>query len=924
VLSLSGDANADSICPTTKAIEVCVNGVKQVIIIPQAPSSNDITTVSTAAFLPSCLTFPLSSSVGDTTPEDVKLLAESCRRVSSPLPVSSFNKCNVSLAATTGCVQGSASAPSQTILPPPPYPMFGINRMPYANSLSDSPRHPFMPAAPQFYPNPCDNRATFPPGAIPQFSPTFPVNSSLATNPLLSTMLGLPPAQQSSCPVPPHQPFPFAPTENLVLPGPQIQRHFNHFQHPLQMPTNQAPWSSYSLPPMRPTYGSRDTAVNGVNNSYPYLPYGPVIPPLPLPRDLSLSNHRSIDYRRFLPPHLCMNQLQDYLTRKRGVLPQNSHVNGTGEPLTVPNCYIPQLDPRFFANTGSGMPACRPPPVTANALRAAIASNQTHSWQSTAGHLSTQGKFNSVMSTSARRRGVTRAQAPSVICVAQTNSSSTSSSISSSFDAVSTSSETRVRFETPDVWCRLQTVGTSHCTTSPACQTRPALVISSPSDQPLNSPRQSVSVDYWKKQRERGMWISNILQADQSGNMMSCSVTLSLTSSSSTCQTSHGTWISNMVQSARSGNMCCSVASTLASSSATVTTHAMETPVAAVSSASTLACDIASDLSVRSVPSNCSLTSNPSLSNLLASDLFPLNMSLAVTESGSVLQSGTAGDMATSQLGDTLGDLDCLPADMMIETSESESLLTSFCRMFEQSNGPHLQPASSLVSSDCNSNKLSNSEPLKGVAAAAVQHKTSSRDLQFAKSLGKGRHFAEEMRRRHEGQTSRKRRRTRLTSLEVADDSNSSDSWHPDSQSESSEYQSPSPAPSMQSSVSWSSDDFVVVSRPTKKQWITRRRRKRASRHVIWSADMLETTAVDVSPSVVTSQCSVVLERLRLNGQNSVNIHAADGLVCCQRRRVKRLQRIVSSDSDGSAADSQPDRKRIRIKIRRIEDNDST
>jgi len=828
VLSLSGDANADSSCPTTKAIEVCVNGVKQVIIIPQAPSSNDITTVSTAAFLPSCLTFPLSSSVGDTTPEDVKLLAESCRRVSSPLPVSSFNKCNVSLAATTGCVQGSASAPSQTILPPPPYPMFGINRMPYANSLSDSPRHPFMPAAPQFYPNPCDNRATFPPGAIPQFSPTFPVNSSLATNPLLSTMLGLPPAQQSSCPVPPHQPFPFAPAENLVLPGPQIQRHFNNFQHPLQMPTSQAPWSSYSLPPMRPTYGSRDTAVNGVNNSYPYLPHGPVIPPLPLPRDLSLSNHRSIDYRRFLPPHLCMNQLQDYLTRKRGVLPQNSHVNGTGEPLTVPNCYIPQLDPRFFANTGSGMPACRPPPVTANALRAAIASNQTHSWQSTAGHLSTQGKFNSVMSTSTKRRGVTRARAPSVIRVAQTNSSSTSSSISSSSDAVSTSSETRVRFETPDVWCRLQTAGTSHCTTSSACRTRPALVISSPSDQPLNSSRQSVSVDYWKKQRERGMWISNILQADQAGNMMPCSVALCLPSSSSACQTSHGTWISNIVQAEQSGNMMsCSVASTLASSSSTVTTHVMETPVAAVSSASTLACDIASDLSVRSVPSNCSLTSNPSLSNLLASDLFPLNMSLAVTESGSVSQSGTAGDTATSQLGDTLGDLDCLPADMMIETSESESLLTSFCRMFEQSNGPHIQSASSLVSST-------------------------------------------------------------------------------------------------QSSVSWSSDDFVVVSRPTKKQWITGRRRKRASRHVIWSADKLETTAVDVSPSVVSSQCSVVLERLRLNGQNSVNIRAADSLVCCQRRRVKHVQRIVSSDSDGSAADSQPDRKRIRIKIRRIEDNDST
>ena len=911
-------AQVQASCPTTKAIEVCVNGVKQVIIIPLAPSSDDATAVSSAAFLPGCQS---SSSVIDDVPDDVKLLAQSCLPVTSSSSVSvslsSFDKSAASSAATDGhtwlqqyLMTGSTN---HTIPPPPPY-QYSVSRIPFACLSTVIPQNPYIAATPQFYTNSVNNTATLPPGIIPRASLSFQAVSSLST-PVLP-VCGFPPVQQLSntalMRTPLQQPLPFSRPRNTDLPS-QIHPGLNHLQHMATGMMSQAPGTSCSPLQTRPTFDGNSTISYLTDSSYWWARNA--TKSYQQASNLSLSDHGSNNYQHFLPslqsaitPNLPGNfpvQFQHYLFRKRGVMPQNA---APDVQLNTGNHYMPQFDPRLFAN--HGVTFQRPPSVNANEVQT---SYPNLSWAFTSSY---SAYLNSISDNSVRSRDARKQRTG---CRSQKESVNKTSFVNkNNLPSASSVSQENVSFEPPNVWCEpLQpsSSGISRPVISSACQT----TASSTALLLPNEPE----------------WLQNNIDTSchQPGLQVSLNLTqptlLPLTTIAPSSVAAITTRVSDTTTLLR-------VTTIATSSAAPVTTCVNETTChqTAVMQASTAAAsnstenstlnsllfDVGSDLTASNVPSNCCLTSNASLTDVLSlTSVSVSDLSATVTESDVVQQNGTGLEIG---LGDNSNDLESLPADVMVETAESESLLMSFCNMFEQSNAtrPHLTGMSSLVTSDRVKDRCESSEQRKD---SSVRHENTERGLQIAKSLGKGQHFAEEMRQRR--QASRKRRRTKLTSLEVADESNSSDSWHPDNQSESSDYLTPTPTPSPDTSVSQSSDDFIVFSRRAKRRRIiTHRNRKRYSKRTLCSAQKSGKAAVYSSPIAVSQNCTVRLERLRLQGRHSVNVHIVDSLICCPlHSSFKPIQRIVSSDSECSTVDSQPNMK-LRIKIPPIQDTDSS
>jgi len=977
-------ATAESSCATTKAVEVCVNGVKQVIIVPLALSSDNVTTVSSTAFMSGSLTSsslsPVISNI-DNRPDDVKLLAESCFQMTSS-SISSFGKPALFSTVTNGCTNVSAGYTNHTVPP------FSVGRMSFANSPAELPQNQYAAAASQFHVNSVSNRPTLPSTIIPYLSPSFPAHPSLSTSML--PMNVFPPAQQSSSTpqqhpfmfspgintVPPfdmnsisdkvtlpstviphpspsfpsvpslstpvlpmnvfpqqssnnprQQPFMFSPDVNNLLPF-QIQPDLNCLQHLLPSTVSQSPWTSFHPLQMRPTYGRTTAAMDTAINNYTQP--GPTIAAHQSTFDLSLTNHCGTDYRNFLPslqravtPDFPVNDpsihIQQYLLRKRGMLPQNS---AQGMQLDVGNYRMPQFDPRLLAS--AGMPFQRPPPFNTNEVQS---NYPDPSSAFTGSHFS---QFNTNSGTSLKRKGVRKHAA-----VRKSHKNSVTNNIVHPMLSVS---QGTVPLGSADA-CRepLQPLNSSilHHVTSTVCKSagsNAASMIPNKSELLQNNVNTSgcrpvaavpndlqVTMNLTRPASPPVMTVAATVATcvTETANL---SVPPQIIISTSYCQPVSGISTDLQVTENQTQPTSVTVVATATSSEPTVTTYVTETTCHSTAMLDTLLFNVRSEPTARSVPSSCSLTSNPSLSNLLATDLFPLNsVSVAdsshfVTASDTVQRSDANLEIDNCQLGtgiDSSIDVGSLPADVMGETAESESLLMSFCSMFEQSNAAdqqHSAEVPSLLMSDGINDSLKNSEQQKDSSVSDYRPNAEARGLQIAKSLGKGRHFAEEMQQRRQERAGKKRRRMRLTSLEVADESNSSDSWHPDSHSESSEYQTPSsPTPSPVSSVSRSSDDFVVTTQKTKRQRMILSKQKRSS---LRTDPKWEKAAVHKSPRAVTQKCTVVLERLQLEGQHSVNVRLAGSLVCCPlRNSIKPTRRIASSDSDSSATDWQPTQK---------------
>jgi len=1013
---------AESSCAATKAVEVCVNGVKQIIIVPSALSSSNVTTVSSATFPPGYPSPSSSSSVVDNLPEDVKLLAESCIQVTSSSSLSSIGKPATFSATTNGYTQVSPAFTNHTALPAS-YQLFSMSHVPFTSSLAEVPRkyHPFVEASPLFSMNSVGNRPTLPSSIIQHPVPSFPAVPRLPTS-VLSTC-GFPPAQQSSStmslptltlpgcgfptaqqfsntlslPTPLQQPFAFSPSGSTVLPS-QIQPGLNFMQQ------QQRALPSYGPLPMGPP--NRRNALN-------YQQPCPTMTTNQTAFDPSLANRLGTDnYRHFLPslrstftPDLPINgspfQFQDYLLRKRAVLQQNM---SQGSQIDVGNYRMSEFDPTRF--TGRGMTFQRPPPVSASEVRMSYISVPNLPWGFTDSHMS-QSNLNlgtSVMRKAARkpRSGLTSHKCsvsnnnvqplslqPSNISVSNHTTSalyrttanqaavmipnqseqprnSVSASYSRPAAGISTSIQVTTNV-THFVSLPASTIASAPVTTTSAAYqmtaNKAALMIPNQSEQPQNSisalscqPAAGISANtHVTPNVTHSVFLSAAtisasvatvaLHALKTHNNLAALIQR-ITSSSCTPPVS-GVRTDLQVTVNQTQPAFLPVTAVAASSVSTVATYVTETtchPTAVMQASAavesnlseslphdTLLFDIGSDLTAASVPSNCSLTSNPSLSNLLSTDLFPLNSVCVsdsghtVTESDTVQRTRTDLGIGTSHLGDNssnFNDLGSFAADVMADTAESESLLMSFCNMFEQSDAAR-QPSdgvSSLPTSAGVKDGLQNDEQLKD-SSIGVYH--AERGLEFAKSLGKGRYFAEEMRQRRQEQASGRRRRRWLTSLDFADESNSSDSWHPDGNSESSEYQTlTSPATS---SMSQSSEDFVVDTRAAKQRRRTMQsKRKRSSHRIARATKKQSELAVHNPPFVATKECTVVCEQLQLWGQHSVNVHYVDKFFCCRPySSIKPVKRLSSSDSECSTAD-QPPIKKLRIKICPIEDTDSS
>jgi len=956
-----------------------VNGVKQVIIVPLALPSNDVSTISSSTFL------PLSSSSAvsiDSRPDDVKLLAEACVPVVTSSTVPSFVKAEVLSAATNSHIQVFAVSTNPTSAAPSPYQLFGTSHLPCTNSLV---------AAQQLHVNSVRNRQMPLSTITPYPSPSVPAVSTLPA-PILP-LCGFPPArhvttdrfieQRSTVPlpIPPQQPFPVS--FSLYRPL-QLNSGLNSFRHMLpSMVTQAVPYSSVQ---MGSTCG-RITNTS-LNNFYP----------LSQPSfDSSLTSSHVTNYQHFLPslqravtPNFPGNQpqLQQYLVRKRGIYPQYS---AQGLPLDAGNYCMPQFDPNFLPNNGI---AQKPLPVNANDMRA-VYRNMPHPSRGVISSYRLQSNLNSCSSNISK---------PHLMSTQLPNNGVLHSVVSAVCQMTESGGASVRRRGTTDQLCRDQINGNRpHLVSSQLSHTG----ISHPALSALYQMAESRGITIMPKESEQALSSSQLLCCQPVASIpidvnpaQSTTLQTTVLTAPTAALSAYVTETTNMrvfpqistassyfqhvphvpsdlqVTVNPSQPMSVPAVAIATPSLRTVTTYATETnyrPAAAVQISATvksnltkhsvleaLLCNVSSDITLGSVPSNCSLTSDPSLSNLLSTSVDLLFSSTSasvanadrdsVTES-SVVQNGTGMgmEMVSSQSGDNSNDLGSLPADVMVETTESESLLMSFCDLFERSDTAHqhLEGVSSRPMSDTDKDSLINAERPKDSNVGVNQQK-DERALQFAKSLGKGRHFAEEL--------NKKRRRSKLTSLEVDDEGNSSDSWHPDSHSESSEYQSPSPAPSYESSnsrpsshsessenqtptspahstessKSQSSGDFVASSRQSRKRQKTHSKSKRKMRslcHVACAAKKRRNSAVLISPCAVTKKCTVLLEQLQLQGQHCVNVHHIDRLICCQRHNIAETaaRQFVSSESESSTADCPPIKK-LRIKTTRciIEHSDSS
>ena len=946
-----------------------MNGVKQVIIIPLAQSTDVVTVVSSAAFP---LSSPSSSVPGgaaaDTVPEDVKLLAQFCVPVTSSssvpdLPVTSSSHVQVTSSSVAGVSRPavfSSAANGHTplssvftnhIMPTSAYQMFSASPRCFASSPAEAARNQYVAAARQFYMNSV-NRTVLPTSimpqhspSLPQYSPSLPVISSWS--PPVLPVHHYPPAQTTTPTTVPlsmatlQQRFPLPTYRNPVLRS-QMEPDLNYLRQMLPHTVSQAPWTSYSPLQLRPTYARNDAAMDTAVNSG-LQPGSNFTPPQPV-SNLPLPNYCGADYRQFLPslrsavaPDLAANQpyfqLQDYLLRKRGFLPQNAV---PGYQLDASNYRMPQLDPRL---AGLSRNFQIPPPVTASEVRAMYTAHSVAPANPSMSHL------NENSGASLAKKGGRKHR---------------TAHISPKDNITHPLLQGNVCYESRNVHCKsfhpLDSRISHHVTSVVRAATtscRPTA-----STMPPNHFQQARDNINASSCRPAAVTSTNVQVTARSSHSSSVPVTtiavLPTMSAAGTCVTEmrqNGIGVSHCLPVAgiptdlqvtvnQSRHVSGPVTAIATSSVAVVATYTTETtchPAAAATKAlaattdnptiDTLLFDIGCDLSTSCVPSSCSLTSNSSLSNLLLStDLLPLNSVSAadaarttVSTWDSVQPNGTGVKVGTSQVPDGLNDLESLPADVMVETAESESLLMSFCNMFEQSNIAHQHTSrpSAQVTSDAVKDSLE---------SIGVNRESTERGLQFAKSLGKGRHFTEEVRQRRREQASRKRRRPRLTALEFADESNSSDSWHPDSQSESSENRTvSSPAPSTETSVSQSSDDFDAISRRARRRrrMLSKRNRSLRRRHVISVSQRRRDASLDRSRRAVCQKCTVSLERLELNGQHSVNVHLLDSFMCCPEGcGVKRVQRIESSDGERLPAERRTIKK-LRLKILRVEDTDS-
>ena len=919
---------------TTKAVEVCVNGVKQVIIVPSAESSNDITTVSSAAFQSHCLSLSsvvdhMSSAVDrmplDHVPDDVRLLAESCIQAlpsSSSVSSSSFDRFSISSLAATGqtCASTSYVKP-----PPSSYLSFNVSRMPTASLPADLPLNPYVTPHPLFHTY--SNRATASSSSVvPYPSASFPAVPSLTSSVLPAHRF--PPAQQSVCPISLPTPLqqPFHPHgRNPVLPGNMPLVNMNLFSVPST--ASQAPTMSYSSLQMRPTYGGNNVALNMADNNY--LHPGPALVPPWSPFD-TLSN-----YRHFLPSlpsavtpnspgNLLSHQFADYFARKRGALPQNSapdlRVN-TGGDLTGHNCHMPQFDPQSIARYG--MAYQRPPPlVNANEVqmrrgRASqrppplVNANKVQARHSRANQRpSTPVSANEVQVQHGRvyqRPSPPVTEVPTRHVVTNQRSHCQVNANEVQMRHGTASQRPPPLTGTPGVHIRQQRPQDSFLNTTVSQNTAEEDNVRSKTLHSASS-REMVSTEWHIGRQPSQPSIPTDLQVVSHAVSLEAALASTIT-----------TQVSETVRHP----------ATVTLASATAGSKSLENLMA-----SRLLFDISSVVAARIVPSvgNSNSSVCQSMSNVSSSELFAPNADHAddssqTTVMSDTLQQNDVGlDNGNSQLGDTFGDLDSLPADVLVETDES--LLDSFCDTFEQSDSvcQLSVPVSCPATSDSIKSSLENGTQLNTGNTVDISREHTERQLQFAKSLGKGRHFMEEMRQRRQEQAVKRRRKQKLTSLEVADESNSSDSWHPDSNSESShQTMSPSPVPSTASSVSRSSDDFIVDDLRTSNRRVTRQKRKHSSHRVAYPSKSRTKVAFRYWPSrVVTRNCSVMLERLHMQGLQSVNMCLVDSLICCPQLSVIRpVQRLSSSDSEASAADEQPAMK-IRMKVPRIMDTDSS
>ena len=909
-----GVASAESSCAATKAVEVCVNGVKQVIIIPLAQPSDDVTTTTSGGFDPPCfssLSSKAESMPLDRVPDDVRLLAESCIRVSSSLSVSDFDTFGIPSLATSS----QTCAPTRYLRPPPPYPMFDVSHMPTASLPADIPGNTYNAALPVICANSNDNTATVP-SFVPYPSPSFPTVPGLSTS-----VCGFPPALQSECPVPlptplQKQPFSFPRVRNPVLPG-KIQPPNLNSMISIPSTVSRVPWMSHSSLQVRPTYGGNNMAMDRAVNSY--LPSGPTVVPSWSPFDPLLSN-----YHHFLPslqcaitPNSSVNQpsspvFAGYFSRKRGGLSQNSaqglQVNA-GSDLMRHNFRMLQFYPQYVTSQ-------RPPPlVNANEMQMRrVRANQRPSPQANANEVRVQrGRTNQRPSRPVKNANEVQARHSVTNQMpyppANANEVQMRHGLASQGPPLVRTSEVQIRQQKP----RLSFLNSYRSWT----EKRNDLT----NEEKRNgeeAEKDSFHLSDKTVYSESGEKVS--VESDVGGKP---SQLLAVSSIPTDLQVmaSHTTSVLVCTSSPLAAMTACvsqTVSRTTAVTQASVTT---ECNSMGNLTADSLRFDVSSDVTARNVLNKYSLSCR-GLSNLSSTDLFlPTadhadDSSQTVTGSGTLQHSHASLDNGASQLDDAFGDLNSLPADVMDETAESLSLLASFCNMFDRSDSPcqPSAPVSCPATSSGVKNHLENGQQTDKGNDAGIRGEYAERCLQFAKSLGKGRHFAEEMRQQRQQQAKKRRRRTRLTSLEFADESNSSDSWHPDTQSESSNYHtpSPSPVPSTASSRSRSSNDFVVVSRRTRNQRVTRQKRKRSSFHS------------RSRPHVITKKCSVMLEQLHMQGQLSVNVHLVDRLICCpQYDVVKPVQRIVSSDSEASAADTRPILK-VRLRVPSVADTDSS
>jgi len=1009
-------ANAESSCATTRAVEVCVNGVKQVIIVPVAQSSNVINVVPSVSLPLSSSSSSFSSVNGrlslDDLPEDVKLLAEFYLPVTSSSSIPSFTTPAASSTATDGHSLGhtrsTAGLANDTI--PAPYQMFSTSRMPLMSAPTEVLQSLSVTTT---QPNQLNsvNRMISPSFNVHHHSPQFHPLSA----PVLPTCGFTPAQQQSSATVPLQQMFPFPAYRNTVLHG-QVQPDLNHLPRMLPVGVGEASWTPFSTLQMRPpTYRANNSTMDRmVNNCLQPAPTFTAQHPV---SQLPLSNYCGTAYQHFLPslqsainPQLSPNQpaaqFQDYLWRKRGVLPQNTQ---RASPVDTVAYRMPHL--QSILGPGRGVTFERPvPPVSSNEMRtnysngSSLSSLRVHSqtsarYRDRRKHATVSVSGNSNISHSLPSMSQANMSSKSLVTQGESHQLPLTDTVSQIYapifyppPAYSTVLTTanhlgRLQHNIDSIIANKSsgrqlkvsntlysgpgvsnaTIGATTVIPTPSR----SLHVTSIAEKPTSTVANKSSGHQWQfiNTSYSGPGVSSAtVGATTVGPTPSTSLhvtSIAAKPTSTLAATTYTVLTANLsaLPQNRTNVLCSSrpvtciptdlqvtvnqtqpafvpITAIAMSSVTTVTTYVTETtsrPIAAAEASVAAAkhlilSTILSEVSyeVASIPSSCTLTSNVGLSNFLSTDLFPPSLvSVAGSVSGTLdatVQPASEVGTGTSQCGDNSNDLGSLPADVMVDGAESESLLTSFCDMFEQSDAPPQSSAgrSSVVTSD----KVENAPQRKDVSVG-VSHESAERGLLFAKSLGKGRHFADEMRERRAGR--RKKRRVRLTSLEFADESNSSDSWHPDSHSESSEYQSPSsPSPSTASSVSQSSslDDFVVKSPHVRTRRMLHAKRKHSSPsyRVTPSVHQQSSSSVDKSAHAATQKCSVVLERIQLHGQCSVNVYQylVDRYICSSG--VRSQQRVVSSDSECSTADdhSSAVKKKLRAKILRVEDTDSS